>query len=286
MHYHEEGRERRKLLRIIGYAAVGVAAVALLALLIHGMRSPSESEHTASEGKVGDVWIDNTCYEKRRDLTNILFIAVEPDATAEDIHPYADYPQAAYLAILSIDTDSGTYFLTTLDTRLKASVDPVNEFGEVEDGIQTLGDDTNIGLAQAFGDGGRRSCMNTVRTVEQLLNVIITDQVCIRLSDVADKPLFLTDPLGQLQEINSSVLELMNANTAKTFAAAINESVVYTNLQEKSSFEDILSRMQTYSSVGTYYLDADATASDVSDMSTRLFLVELPDAATRKEGTS
>ena len=286
MHYHGEGREKRKFLRIIGYAAVGVAAVALLALLIRGMRSPSESEHTASEGKVGDVWIDNTCYEKRRDLTNILFIAVEPDATAEDIHPYADYPQAAYLAILSIDTDSGTYFLTTLDTRLKASVDPVNEFGEVEDGIQTLGDDTNIGLAQAFGDGGRRSCMNTVRTVEQLLNVIITDQVCIRLSDVADKPLFLTDPLGQLQEINSSVLELMNANTAKTFAAAISESVVYTNLQEKSSFEDILSRMQTYSSVGTYYLDADATASDVSDLSTRLFLVELPDAATRKEGTS
>jgi hypothetical protein len=286
MHYHEEGREKRKFLRIIGYAAVGVAAVALLALLIRGMRSPSESEHTASEGKVGDVWIDNTCYEKRRDLTNILFIAVEPDATAEDIHPYADYPQAAYLAILSIDTDSGTYFLTTLDTRLKASVDPVNEFGEVEDGIQTLGDDTNIGLAQAFGDGGRRSCMNTVRTVEQLLNVIITDQVCIRLSDVADKPLFLTDPLGQLQEINSSVLELMNANTAKTFAAAISESVVYTNLQEKSSFEDILSRMQTYSSVGTYYLDADATASDVSDLSTRLFLVELPDAATRKDGTS
>ena len=286
MHYHEEGREKRKFLRIIGYAAVGVAAVALLALLIRGMRSPSESEHTASEGKVGDVWIDNTCYEKRRDLTNILFIAVESDATAEDIHPYADYPQAAYLAILSIDTDSGTYFLTTLDTRLKASVDPVNEFGEVEDGIQTLGDDTNIGLAQAFGDGGRRSCMNTVRTVEQLLNVIITDQVCIRLSDVADKPLFLTDPLGQLQEINSSVLELMNANTAKTFAVAISESVVYTNLQEKSSFEDILSRMQTYSSVGTYYLDADATASDVSDLSTRLFLVELPDAATRKEGTS
>ncbi len=278
-------RQRRKILKGIGYAVVGVVAVVLLAVLIRGMRESSEGVHTEGSGKVGDVWIGGTCYEKRRDLKNILFIAVESDGDSRETHTLAAYPQAAYLAILSIDETQGTYFLTTLDSRLHTAVEPVNEFGEVEDGNQTL-TDVNIGLAQAFGDGGRRSCMNTVRTVEKLLNVIITNQVCIRLSDSAEKPLFLTDPRGQLQELNSAVRALMDANLQKSFAVAMSESCVYTDFRDEGSFERTLNQVLTYTSSGTYTLDASSTAEEATRMGIRLFLTELPDATTRKEGVS
>ena len=128
---NRSNRQRRKILKGVGYAVVGVTAVILLALLIRGTRKPSDSVHTGSEGRIGDVWIGDACYEKRRDLKNILFIAVENDGDSRGIHSLAVHPQAAYLAILSIDEARGTYFLTTLDTRLHTAVAPVNEFGEV-----------------------------------------------------------------------------------------------------------------------------------------------------------
>lgn len=262
-----------------------MTAVILLALLIRGTRKPSDSVHTGSEGRIGDVWIGDACYEKRRDLKNILFIAVENDGDSRGIHSLAVHPQAAYLAILSIDEARGTYFLTTLDTRLHTAVEPVNEFGEVEENAQTPIADANLGLAQAFGDGGRRSCMNTTRTVEKLLNVIITNQVCIRLSDTTEKPLFLTDPRGQLQEINRSVQELMDANIQKSFAVAMSESCVYTDFRDKGSFERILNQVLTYTSAGSYELEASSTAEDATRLAIRLFLTELPNPVTRKEGT-
>lgn len=262
---NRSNRQRRKILKGVGYAVVGVTAVILLALLIRGTRKPSDSVHTGSEGRIGDVWIGDACYEKRRDLKNILFIAVENDGDSRGIHSLAVHPQAAYLAILSIDEARGTYFLTTLDTRLHTAVEPVNEFGEVEENAQTPIADANLGLAQAFGDGGRRSCMNTTRTVE--------------------KPLFLTDPRGQLQEINRSVQELMDANIQKSFAVAMSESCVYTDFRDKGSFERILNQVLTYTSAGSYELEASSTAEDATRLAIRLFLTELPNPVTRKEGT-
>lgn len=282
---NRSNRQGRKILKGVGYAVVGVTAVILLALLIRGTRKPSDSVHTGGEGRIGDVWIGDACYEKRRDLKNILFIAVENDGDSRGIHSLAVHPQAAYLAILSIDEARGTYFLTTLDTRLHTAVEPVNEFGEVEENAQTSIADANLGLAQAFGDGGRRSCMNTTRTVEKLLNVIITNQVCIRLSDTTEKPMFLTDPRGQLQEINRSVQELMDANIQKSFAVAMSESCVYTDFRDKSSFERILNQVLTYTSAGSYELEASSTAEDATRLAIRLFLTELPNPVTRKEGT-
>lgn len=273
---NRSNRQRRKILKGVGYAVVGVTAVILLALLIRGTRKPSDSVHTGGEGRIGDVWIGDACYEKRRDLKNILFIAVENDGDSRGIHSLAVHPQAAYLAILSIDEARGTYFL---------AVEPVNEFGEVEENAQTPIADANLGLAQAFGDGGRRSCMNTTRTVEKLLNVIITNQVCIRLSDTTEKPMFLTDPRGQLQEINRSVQELMDANIQKSFAVAMSESCVYTDFRDKGSFERILNQVLTYTSAGSYELEASSTAEDATRLAIRLFLTELPDPVTRKEGT-
>lgn len=202
---NRSNRQRRKILKGVGYAVVGVTAVILLALLIRGTRKPSDSVH--------------------------------------------------------------------------------NEFGEVEENAQTPIADANLGLAQAFGDGGRRSCMNTTRTVEKLLNVIITNQVCIRLSDTTEKPLFLTDPRGQLQEINRSVQELMDANIQKSFAVAMSESCVYTDFRDKSSFERILNQVLTYTSAGSYELEASSTAEDATRLAIRLFLTELPNPVTRKEGT-
>ena len=78
---NRSNRQRRKILKGVGYAVVGVTAVILLALLIRGTRKPSDSVHTGSEGRIGDVWIGDACYEKRRDLKNILFIAVRMTVT-------------------------------------------------------------------------------------------------------------------------------------------------------------------------------------------------------------
>ena len=85
---NRSNRQRRKILKGVGYAVVGVTAVILLALLIRGTRKPSDSVHTGSEGRIGDVWIGDACYEKRRDLKNILFIAVENDYKSYDTGSY------------------------------------------------------------------------------------------------------------------------------------------------------------------------------------------------------
>ena len=66
----------------------------------------------------------------------------------------------------------------------------------------------------------------------------------------------------------------------------MSESCVYTDFRDEGSFERTLNQVLTYTSSGSYTLDASSTAEEATRMGIRLFLTELPDATTRKEGVS
>lgn len=279
---HGHHGRRRRIRKLVGSVAVGVVAVALLVLLIWFVReSPGGGamEPDTGAGRIGDVWIGDACYEKRRDLKNVLFIATSGE-DGSGIHPLAVYPQAAYVAILTIDESKGVYYLTTLDSSLPAEVSPINEFGDVSDGTAPVGAGATLGLAQAFGDGKRRSCMNTVHSVERMLDVIITNQVCLT-TDITEKPVFLTDPFEQMEDLRRNAYALMSETPRMSFEAALAASCVYTDFRNEDSYDRLLDQISQYSFGGLRELGARATDADVNALRTELFLTALPGAATR-----
>lgn len=279
---HGHHGRRRKIRKLVGSIAVGIVAVVLLVLLIWCVReSPGggDMEPDTGAGQIGDVWIGDTCYEKRRDLKNILFIATSgEDGSA--IHPLAIYPQATYIAILTIDETNSTYYLTTLDSGLRAEVSPINEFGDVSEGTAPVGAGATLGLAQAFGDGKRRSCMNTVHSVERMLDVMITNQVCLT-TDITEKPAFLTDPAEQLHELRQNAYDLMTATPRLSFEAALATACVYADFRNEDSYNRLLDQLSQYAFGGLRELSAQTTEADVNALRTELFLTVLPGAATR-----
>ena len=152
--------------------------VALLAALIAGAalmskkeaEAPIENAGTAQNAavKTKSLTYNGQEYPMKTHLQTVLLIgtdAVEAyEQTTEGVKPFYNYNQADFLTLLVLDTDNNTAEILQLNRDTMTDVpwlDVLGEYGGTEF--------KQLCLAFNYGDGGPKSCRNTVSAVSSLL---------------------------------------------------------------------------------------------------------------------
>ena len=152
--------------------------VALLAALIAGAalmskkeaEAPIENAGTAQNAavKTKSLTYNGQEYPMKPHLQTVLLIgtdAVEAyEQTTEGVKPFYNYNQADFLTLLVLDTDNNTAEILQLNRDTMTDVpwlDVLGEYGGTEF--------KQLCLAYNYGDGGPKSCRNTVSAVSSLL---------------------------------------------------------------------------------------------------------------------
>ena len=152
--------------------------VALLAALIAGAalmskkeaEAPIENAGTAQNAavKTKSLTYNGQEYPMKTHLQTVLLIgtdAVEAyEQTTEGVKPFYNYNQADFLTLLVLDTDNNTAEILQLNRDTMTDVpwlDVLGNYGGTEF--------KQLCLAFNYGDGGPKSCRNTVSAVSSLL---------------------------------------------------------------------------------------------------------------------
>ena len=152
--------------------------VALLAALIAGASymakkdadAPIENAGTAQNAAVKQesLTYDGQEYPMKAHLQTVLLIGTDAleayEEKTEGVKPFYNYHQADFLTLVVLDTDNNTAEILQLNRDTMTDVpwlDVLGEYGGTEF--------KQLCLAYNYGDGGMKSCRNTVSAVSGLL---------------------------------------------------------------------------------------------------------------------
>ena len=152
--------------------------VALLAALIAGAsymakkdaEAPIENAGTAQNAAVKQesLTYDGQEYPMKPHLQTVLLIGTDAleayEEKTEGVKPFYNYHQADFLTLVVLDTDNNTAEILQLNRDTMTDVpwlDVLGEYGGTEY--------KQLCLAYNYGDGGMKSCKNTVNAVSSLL---------------------------------------------------------------------------------------------------------------------
>ena len=155
-----------------------LACVALLAALIAGAslmakkdaEAPIENAGTAQNAAVKQesLTYDGQEYPMKPHLQTVLLIGTDAleayEEKTEGVKPFYNYHQADFLSLVVLDTDNNTAEILQLNRDAMTDVpwlDVLGEYGGTEF--------KQLCLAYNYGDGGMKSCKNTVSAVSGLL---------------------------------------------------------------------------------------------------------------------
>ena len=155
-----------------------LVCVALLAALITGAflmtrrdaEAPIENAGTAQNAAVKQesLTYDGQEYPMKSHLQTVLLIGTDAleayEEKAEGVKPFYNYHQADFLTLVVLDTDNNTAEILQLNRDTMTDVpwlDVLGEYGGTEF--------KQLCLAYNYGDGGMKSCRNTVNAVSSLL---------------------------------------------------------------------------------------------------------------------
>ena len=155
-----------------------LACVALLAALIAGAslmakkdaEAPIENAGTAQNAAVKQesLTYDGQEYPMKPHLQTVLLIGTDAleayEEKTEGVKPFYNYHQADFLTLVVLDTDNNTAEILQLNRDTMTDVpwlDVLGEYGGTEF--------KQLCLAYNYGDGGMKSCKNTVSAVSGLL---------------------------------------------------------------------------------------------------------------------
>lgn len=155
-----------------------LACVALLAALIAGAslmakkdaEAPIENAGTAQNAAVKQesLTYDGQEYPMKPHLQTVLLIGTDAleayEEKTEGVKPFYNYHQADFLTLVVLDTDNNTAEILQLNRDTMTDVpwlDVLGEYGGTEF--------KQLCLAYNYGDGGMKSCRNTVSAVSGLL---------------------------------------------------------------------------------------------------------------------
>lgn len=268
-------RSKRRIKRMVGYAAVVLVSVALVVLIILGLvRTPGGGDPLIKEP---DAVIDGEGYEKRRDLKHTLIIGVPDD----------DSLGAQYLTLITTDMVTKQYYFTNIDYRIKASIktiDKHNRYSLIE---------AAIGKAQTYGDGGRTSSLNTAEAVASMLDISVPDVICLRTTG-GEAPLFQSAPAAALSNLLIDIKSEV-AKTGSNFTAATKNVCIWSGLDTEDKLNYLIEQLNSYActpespytlsgtpvSEGLYEVDQ----KQLNDLKVHLYLRKI-DAETAVGGQS
>lgn len=267
-------RSRRKIKKMIGYTAVGLVSILLIVLIVLGLTRTPGGEDPLVKNPV--LVVDGVGYEKRRDLSHVLMIGVPDDEALG----------AQYLTLVTMDRTTNQYFITNIDYRIKALVEPLNvrvstanEQGLVE---------SAIGKAQTYGDGSQTSSWNTAQTVERMLDINISTVICLHVTG-GEAPQFQSAPAAALSTLLADIDSAV-ATTGKTFPAVVADTCVWSDITGRGDFQNLLEQLNAYTCTstqpyvltgtpledGTYEVDQNK----LNDLKIQLFLKKIDTEVT------
>lgn len=259
-------RSRRRIKKMVGYAAVGLVSVVLVVMIVLGLvRTPGDVDTLERDP---DVVMDGEGYDRRRELKHTLMIGVPDD----------DSMGAQYLTLITTDTTTGQYYFTNIDCRIKTWIKPLNvrDSNANEQGLI----EAALGKAQTYGNGGQTSSWNTAEAIERMLDISITTVICLHTTG-GEAPLFQSAPTLALSTLLSDIRSSA-ASTGKTFKAAVNDICVWSNFTSEKEFENLIERLNSYTCTpespytlgGTPVSDGlyEVDQRELNDLKARLYL--------------
>lgn len=274
-------RSRRKIKKMIGYTAVGLVSILLIVLIVLGLTRTPGGEDTLEKDPV--LVVDGVGYEKKRDLDHVLMIGVPDDEALG----------AQYLTLVTMDRTTNQYFITNIDYRIKALVEPLNVLVSTanEQGLVEIA----IGKAQTYGDGSKTSSLNTAQAVERMLDINISTVICLHVTGGV-VPQFQSDPVAALSTLLTDIDSAVTT-TGKTFSDVVADTCVWSDITTRDKFQNLLDQLNAYNCTstqpyvvtgtpleeeeGTYEVDQ----KELNDLKIQLFLKKI-DTETTDGGTS
>lgn len=165
-----------KIRRNICKAIVILLGLILLSALLLSLLSNWESRHSTVDVSEsygpddGRVSLNGSWYVPNENLNVILLIGVDKYKSQTESESYNNNQQADFLMLLLMDEQSETYTALHLNRDTMTDITVLGVRGE--NAGTTTG---QLALAHTYGDGGHKSCRNTVDAVSNLLYGIEID---------------------------------------------------------------------------------------------------------------
>lgn len=156
--------------------------------------------------------LDGVMYRQRKDITTILLMGIDTEATDDSANGYRNGGQADFLRLLVIDDTNKAITQIQIDRDTMTPITILGILGN-QSGVRTA----QISLAHGFGDGQSQSCELTVDAVSNLMFGIPIDfYAAMNLDGIST----LNDLLGgvavTLEDDFSSIDPSMMAGTTLT----------------------------------------------------------------------
>lgn len=162
--------KRNSLLKITALALVFVTAVCVF---VH-IRKSEIADYTDQSG----VKIGNSVYRQNNNLT-VLFAGIDDLGALSDTPSYRNTSQADFVALVSVNTESGELNLLHLNRDTMVEIDVSDISGDYTGKKIT----SQLALAHTYGSGGKDSMVNTVRAVSRMIyNIKIDNYVSLNMS--------------------------------------------------------------------------------------------------------
>ena len=103
-------------------------------------------------------------YEYNNNIMSVMLIGIDSTGKIESTDTYGDHARADNIEILILDRKSNKVSIMPIS---RDTITPVHKYSM--NGYDMGTEDTHLGFAYSFGDGGKASCLNTQQAVTDLL---------------------------------------------------------------------------------------------------------------------
>ena len=254
-------RERRR--RRVSVPLILLCVLALLAGGGYGgyqylKKSGRESllEHTQAEGVeitvpedaelIDDgetVIYQGKTYKRNNDIVSILALGVDEKSASPEEHAIGESGQADTIFIAALDTYSGELTLINIS---RDSIVDVDQYSE--DGVWVGTESMQVCLAYAYGDGGKTSCENTIKSVSRLMYGMPIDAYgSITVPAIS----VLNDALGgvevtALDDIGSRDGDIKKGQTVTLTGEQVRSYVISRDLYDETANNARMARQRQY----------------------------------------
>lgn len=202
-------------------------------------------------------------YEYNNNIMSVLLIGIDSKGKMETTKTYGDHGRADNIELLILDRKTSKVSILPIS---RDTITPVHKYSM--NGYDMGTEDTHLGFAYSFGDGGKGSCLNTQQAVTDLLYGVTPRYY---FTTNLDSISFLNDLVGGVTVTvpNSDVAgkheELTKGNTVKLNSGNVADFLRYRDTASDYSNNGRMERQRAFLEAVVNKL-AGMSASEYEDM--------------------
>ena len=211
----------------------------------------------------GYVYLGNTPYEKRNDITTYLVLGIDNFGEMKSSGSYINDGQSDFIGLIVYNRTDKSYSILQINRDTMTDVDALGIGGKVVETKQM-----QIALAHTYGDGMHESCRNAVKAVENLLYGIEIDHyIAVNMTGLEK----LVDAVGGVTVTINHDFSLVDPSLVQGETMLLNGKQALTYVRSRSSVGDGTNLARTERQ-RDFMKQLSAQVSAKSDMSTAALL--------------